>query len=272
MCSIYRNKNKEDKQINQESISKPSEKKIKFIISKFISTTIEFSDHFVEYKGKLMLGLINEEVKIYYKDIIGLSYHSIRNFVNYVFIGQNYQIDIWDTQHVIHLRFSSGRIDNQKKTELFHQIVYVVEQVIKPFLFVNLINQLKNTGQINIGPITITIDGIKKERFLRGPELLLWHNYERCIAQNGYMVIYKRDNKSNQSKLFETIPLSEMNAVILPEIFFYLKENQIRKGTTTVTPEKEKNIDIVYCSNCGNKTSVEAYFCRKCGYKLRNKP
>ena len=229
-------------------------KVIKLELPGFGKKTVDFSHSFVE----------RAERRIYYKDIIGLSYHSVKQSVNFIPMTQSYYFVIQSSNERIDINFSSSVLNNKKKETLFTQLIYIAENIIKPHLFLNLLNQLKNETNISIGSITITTDGLYKKRFLRDPEFLPLQDYELCKIEEGRMTVYRKDyEKEDYYRQFCSIPLSEMNAVILPEIAQYLKEN---KGVVLRKEKGKFNAD--FCANCGAKIKKETNFCTQCGKKI----
>jgi len=230
--------------------------KIKLEIPGFNNRTLEFSDSFVEYTSK----------KIYYNDIIGLSYHSIKKSINFIPTEQSYHISILDSNNgSINIDFSSTfYIKNKEKLNLFSKIIYLVEKVIKPYLFLNLLTQFKNKGAIRIGPLNITTDGLYKDRFFRGPEFLPWIHYKFCEIEQGNMVVYKKDyKKEGHYKEFCSISLSIINSVVLPEIAYYFSQG---KDFTIQKEQKESTVN--FCPSCGKEVKLGTNFCTQCGEKL----
>lgn len=229
--------------------------KIKLKIPGLLSKkTIEFSDSFIEHSGK----------RVSYKNIIGLSYQWIKHYVNFIPTGSSYHVVIKDNANTINIDFSSSLFSKNKECKtLFSQVVYIVEKFLKPFLFINLVNRLRTEGHIKIGPLILATKGLSKERFLRRSEFLPWQDYELYKVQEGNIVVYKKDyKKEGHYRQFCIIPLSEVNAVILSELAYYLKNKE------NIAEEKKKESIInLHCPNCGTKIKEGVNFCTRCGKK-----
>lgn len=230
--------------------------KEKIKIPGFGNETIEFSDSFVEYAGR----------RIYYKDVVGLSYHSVKESINFVPTNQSYYVAIQGNNDRIDINFNSSFfIKNKENLTLFSQLVYIAEEVIKPFLFFNLLNQLKNKKSIEIGFLNITTDGLYIQRFLRKPEFLPWCDYGFCKIEEGLVHVYKKHpQKKERYKFLSSIALKQINAVILPEILEYLKREKIKRGGK----ETEETV-INLCLNCRSKLKKAVNFCPQCGEKIK---
>lgn len=245
------------KQEDREKSNNKEVKKVEFEIPGILSkNTVKFSSSFVEYGSK----------RIYYKNITGLSYHSIKQYINFLPAGQNYYIVIEDDYNTIDIKFSSSFffIGNKERKDLFSQIIYLSEKVIKPFLLLNLINQFSKDGYIKIASLTITTDNIRRERFLIGPVFLPLKEYEHYEIMQGNLMIYGKGNKH-----FCSIPLSVINVVALPEIIYFVREKDAILETEKKKEEKKKKYNINFCLNCGSKVEESIDFCTQCGKKIK---
>ena len=233
---------------------------IKFEIPGIRGKTIEFSDSFVEstgYGGR----------RIYYRDVIGLSYYSISRYMNFVPMEQSFYIVIKDNNTDIDIKLTGslyvGHKDNKK---IFYEIIYIIEKIIKPFLFLNLLKELSGKGRVVVGKIELTNDGLSLDKFFGGTKCLSLNDYGFCKIEQGFVYIYKKLPLKDESyKLFSSIALREINAVILPEMLEYLKnEKTDRKG-------KGKGGAIGhFCPSCRKEFKKVVNFCPHCGLKIKD--
>ncbi len=150
-------------------------------------------NNFMEYKGK----------KIYYKEVVEISYHNKEAKFNFV---------IYTSKDKIDLTFS-----NQQ--DLWIELINIAKQFIEPVIVTKLVKSIFEQDQsIQIGNIAIDKNGFHKSKLLRGIDSVLWPDETVYTAKlfQGNVVLYK--DKNNTPKHFATIPLENSNAPILPEL------------------------------------------------------
>lgn len=150
-------------------------------------------NYFMEYSGK----------KIYYKDVMAISYHNEGSDFNFVIYSSNDKIDLTFSNH----------------QDLWYELINIAAQHIEPIIVEKLVKMIfEQNRAILIGNISIDKNGYHKSKRLRGTESVLWsdpHIYEPKLHQ-GTVILFK--NKNNFSKEFTTIRLSYANAAVLPEL------------------------------------------------------
>jgi len=150
-------------------------------------------NNFMEYKAK----------KIYYKDVVAISYHNEDSKFNFVIYSSKDKIDLTFSNH----------------QDLWYELINIAAQYIEPIIVEKLVKMIfEQNRAIPIGNISIDKNGYHKSKRLRGIESVLWtdpHIYEPKLYQ-GTVILFK--DKNNFSKEFTTIRLSYANASILPEL------------------------------------------------------
>lgn len=245
-------------------------------------TLLFYEDHLV-YKGEV----------IKYADIEGISYLMTRTTTTVYFVPagstSNYNIKIKAKGKIHKIEFSAGTFfagkgkTEKEKEELFAKFYIVIENVIKPYVVINLLLKFIDEKELNIDALKITEQGLYKKRTWRDPELLQWNQYYNAILEQGAVYIYKCDVKKKYKEFF-TCSMDVMNAVVLPDLlnFLFQLEGKIdektkqelisRKesysSTTPEFPKKEMNEKSGFCWSCGAPVEVDSKFCTHCGSKL----
>jgi len=150
-------------------------------------------NNFMEYKEK----------KIYYKDVVAISYHNEESKFNFVIYSLKDGIDLTFSNH----------------PDLWYELVNIAKQYIEPIIVEKLVKAIfEQNRSIQIGNISIDKNGFHKSKLLRGIESVLWtdsHVYAPKLHQ-GTVILFK--DKNNFSKEFTTIKLEYSNAAVLPEL------------------------------------------------------
>ena len=150
-------------------------------------------NNFMEYKNK----------KIYYRDVVEISYHNEEAKFHFVIRTNDDKID---------LTFS-----NQQ--DLWYELINIAKQYIEPVIVAKLVKLIfEENIIIQIGKIAISKNGFHKSKLLRGIDSVLWSDeniYNPKLIQ-GTVNLYKDHN--NFSQYFASIPLEQSNAAILPEL------------------------------------------------------
>ena len=245
--------------------------------------TLVFYDSFLIYRG----------ARINYKDIDGMSYLLTRTKHSINFIpthtsstfkikleanGQKYEVDSSTTSFM----YFQGK--NQKeKEEIFSKLVYILDNLIKPFVLINQLIKYGKENKLKIGDsLTINSKGFFKKRFWRSPEFLPWGQYYNSVLHQGNFHIYKSD-PSKKYKLFFTCSMSVMNTAVFPDFLnILLQSNGVvnqdevkdlgkRKGELVSTEQQElekADGSKSFCWSCGAPNEAVQKFCKHCGSKL----
>lgn len=150
-------------------------------------------NNFMEYKEK----------KIYYNDVVAISYHNEETKYNFVIYSSTDKIDLTFSNH----------------QDLWYELINIARQYIEPIIVAKLAKAIfEQNRSIQIGNVSIDKNGIHKSKLLRGLESVLWADssiYTPKLHQ-GTVILFKE--KNNFPKEFTTIKLEYSNAAILPEL------------------------------------------------------
>ena len=247
------------------------------------SQTLVFYNSFLIYKG----------ARINYKDINGMSYlltrtkHSVNLIPTHTTSafkikleanGQKFEVDSSDTSFMF---FKSQ--SQKEKEETFGKLVYILDNLIKPFVLINKLIKYGKENELKIGDsLTINSKGFFKKKFWRSPEFLPWDQYYNSVLHQGNFHIYKSD-PSKKYKLFFACSMSVMNTAIFPDFLNILfqsngvvNQNEIkdlekRKGEL-VSAEQQKlekaDGSKNFCWSCSAPNEAGQKFCKHCGSKL----
>lgn len=258
---------------------------IKPLISINVSKTqtLVFYNSFLIYKG----------ARLNYKDIDGISYLLTRakHSVNFIPThtsstfkiklesnGQKYEVDSSATSFM----FFQGK--NQKeKEEIFGKLVYVLDNLIKPFVLINALIRYGKENELKIGDsLAINSKGFFKKRFWRSPEFLPWNKYYNSVLHQGNFHIYQSDTVKKY-KLYFSCSMSVMNTAIFPDLLNILfqsngvvsqeeiKDLEKKKGDLVSTEGKkldEAGSSKNFCWSCSAPNEAGQKFCKHCGSKL----
>lgn len=247
------------------------------------SQTLVFYNSFLIYKG----------ARINYKDIDGMSYLLTRTKHSVNFIpthtsstfkikleanGQKYEVDSSATSFM----FFQGK--NQKeKEEIFGKLVYVLDNLIKPFVLINQLIKYGKENELKIGDsLTINSQGFFKKRFWRSPEVLPWEQYYNSVLHQGNFHIYKSDS-AKKYKLYFACSMSVMNTAIFPDLLNILFQSNgvvnqdeikdLEKKKSELVSTEQQKLDKAdgsknFCWSCSAPNEAGQKFCRHCGSKL----
>lgn len=187
----------------EENIQLDDENTIIFTMGGFLrKKELIVKNTFIEYNRK----------KIYYKDVISVSYYAN---------NEEYIISINSSNDKIKITF--GNWNN------FDKIVRRVDSFTEPIIVGRLVKLIFEEDKIvSIGKINFDKIGYHSSKLFRGKSVL-WEDdlYPAQITQ-GWAILY--ENKNNQCKQFAIIPLKEPNAAVIPALVdSCFKEYHMRK-------------------------------------------
>jgi ribosomal protein S27AE len=230
------------------------------------SRSLAFYEHFLVYKG----------AQINYEKIQGISYlltHTT-NSVNLIptHNSTSFEIKI-EADGKVHTVSSSATSailfsgkSQKEKQETFGKLVYILDNLIKPFVLRNLVVKYEKDTLLKIGSyLSITPEGLSKKRMWRSPEVLPWNEYYNSALSKGSVSIYRVDEKKKY-KVFFSCSMSTLNSVVLPELLGYL----FQKYSTVKQPEEALLEEAKFCQSCGNPINAKQKFCINCGANLSN--
>lgn len=244
--------------------------------------TLMFYDSFLVYKG----------ARIKYAEINGISYllsrtkHSV-NFIpthtSSVFkikIDANGQIYDVGSSTISFMHFQNK--SQKEQDEVFGKLVYIVDNLIKPFVLINSLIQYGKNNELKIGDtLTVNTKGFYKKRLWRSPEFLSWDEYYNSALHQGYFQIYKSDAIKKYT-LFFSCSMSVMNTVVFPELLniIFQSNGVVSQDEIQQLEERKRNLMLsdaqeanrieeskVYCWSCSASNLVGQKFCIHCGSK-----
>lgn len=265
----------------KETTSNIIEPLISINVSK--TQTLVFYNSFLIYKG----------ARINYKDIDGVSYlltrtkHSVNLIPTYTTSafkikleanGLKYDVDSSDVSFMF---FKSQ--SQKEKEEIFGKLVYILDNLIKPFVLINQLIKYGKENEFKIGDsLIINAKGFFKKRFWRSPEFLPWDQYYNSVLHQGNFHIYKFD-PSKKYKLFFTCSMSVMNTAIFPDFLNILFQSRgivnqeeikdLEKKKSGIVSNEQEKFDKAenpknFCWSCSAPNEAGQKFCRHCGSKL----
>lgn len=187
----------------EENIQLDDENTIIFTMGGFLrKKELIVKNTFIEYNRK----------KIYYKDVISVSYYA--NNDEYVILITSFNDK---------MKITFGNWNN------FDKIVRRVDSLTEPIIVGRLVKLIFEEDKIvSIGKIDFDKTGYHSSKLFRGKSVL-WEDdlYPAQISQ-GWAILY--ENKNNQCKQFAIIPMKEPNAAVIPAfVDSCFKEYHIRK-------------------------------------------
>jgi len=258
-------------------------KKVLLQINISKNRSLDFFEDYLIYKDK----------KIFYRDIDGIAYlweqtkHSL--FFIPVSTSDRFRVSIRSKDEKYDIFFSSSMFpeETKKKREAFNQVHYIFENFLKSCVLINLLTDYIQQDQLEICDLQISMKGIQRKKFWNNYEILPWAEYYSSFLHEGYLYIFKKtDNKEGYGSFF-SCPVSQINAVVLPDLLNFLFQTkgvidektrkELINKSQALSPKSdsaaEMNVDIKeqsFCSHCGKKFIIkEQNFCEKCGEKVK---
>jgi hypothetical protein len=170
-------------------------------------STLTFSHSFIEYK----------KTKIYYTEIINISFRFRSEWINGVAIGDDYLFFIESKTQKIRIDFKAKafNIGNKQKSELASLIVKLSIKFIFPSIITKYISQLFDERRpITISNLSIGKTKFAKLKFFKKPEAIPFEQIFRMNYEDGRVNIYI--NKNDKIKRYCSLNMLDDNAVIIP--------------------------------------------------------
>lgn len=163
----------------------------------------------IAYKGK----------KINIDQIDTVAWHSVRQSTNGIPTGQTYTYRAVAGGQSINVSFSASIRGGEKHDKLFAQLVGFSNAIIEPKVRKRILDNMfeKHEGVI-IGKIHFDHKGIWKKKLFGGFDKILWSNVKyQAKLQQGAVYIFD-EGRNGEPKTFATIPMSNDNAILIPEL------------------------------------------------------
>jgi hypothetical protein len=245
--------------------------------------TLVFYNSFLIYKG----------ARLNYKDIDGISYLLTRTKHSINFIpthtsssfkiklesnGQKYEVGSSESSFMF---FASK--SQKEKEEIFGKLVYVLDNLIKPFVLINRLIKYGKDSELKIGDsLTVNPKGFFKKRFWRSPEFLPWDQYYNSVLHQGNFHIYKSD-PAKKYRLYFSCSMSVMNTAVFPDLLNILFQSNgvvnqeeikdLKKKKNEPMATEDQKVNKVggsknFCWSCSAPNEAGQKFCMHCGSKL----
>jgi hypothetical protein len=212
ICGTDALKSKLENEVEQikKNIEEDAESSLVLEIPGTLSTgVLIFKINFVEYDNK----------KIFYKDVLTVSYYSVKNSVNFIPTSQSYNFTIASDRERISFSFSSILyIGNKAKQDTWMKLIALSKHLIEPLLVQKLVRRIFEKGEtIDIGGVQFDKNGYCRSKFFGGKEYVSWNETVYVPQLDAGDVVLFKDN-NGKGKQFTRISMSTVNAVILPEL------------------------------------------------------
>jgi hypothetical protein len=171
--------------------------------------TFLFKHNYVEY----------DKTKLFYKDIVGISYQAKSFSFNFIPLSQSYSFMIGTKDRSISLSFGTTlHIGGKTKREAWGKIVTAAATFIEPTIVKKLVERIFDDEEtVRVGDISFTKDGYFRSKLFGGRDTVYWRETIYIPVLSDGSVHLFRDIKG-QKKNFTSIAMSEVNAVVLPEL------------------------------------------------------
>lgn len=164
----------------------------------------------ISYKGK----------KIYYKDVTGVAYHTLRSSTYFVPTNQSYEFKVKTDNDEVNVSFSSFlMMGNDERMDLFSQLINATHIFIENLVIKKIMHQIfDQKKRLEIGSVTFSHEGFYRKKFWGNElETVLWTDtvYKAHFESGNVCLLKDRDGAP---EIFETIPLSTYNSVFIPKL------------------------------------------------------
>lgn len=159
--------------------------------------------------------------RIYYTEVLSISFNSSKLSSIFIPISQNYYFNIYSEDDSFEISFTSlFNINKKQEEEKWFKLIEIYDYYIKPLLLNKFLNEIfvKNKS-ITIGNIIFDNKGYHKSKFFGGINSVLWGDtiYEPQF-KDGEVILFKQ--QGNKGVFFGQISMKELNAVIIPDLIF----------------------------------------------------
>jgi hypothetical protein len=164
----------------------------------FVDRKIIFRHHHVTFGNRI----------IYYKDTTTMAYHAT---------DQSYNLVIGTAKQTINISLGTT-FGKKKKWDSWRQLVGIACHIIEPRIIERMVRRIfLDDAIVHIGDIQFTKKGYSRRKRFGGDEHVPWTDPSYVPRLNGGNVTVWK-NKNGEGVPFTTVPMSNPNAVILPEL------------------------------------------------------
>lgn len=181
----------------------------------FRNSTVIFKNNFLEHKGK----------RIFYKDAVGISFDSTattsRVYGVPVSTSYAYSWSITSEKEYISLSLSASSEESKAK-DSWVKLIGMTTNLIEPLIIKRIIDKIFDRGEaIKIGEVEFTKQGYSRMKFKlfgKNEKLMVYWTDTIYIPKlyQGQVILW--EEKNGKSEQFTSMPMSTLNAVILPEL------------------------------------------------------
>jgi hypothetical protein len=177
---------------------------------------VEVPQGAVTFKADYM---IYEDHKIFYKDAAWISYHAVKSSINFIPTSQTYSFIVGSADQTINLTWGTAfYIGNEKKQDAWQKLAGISSHVIQPKIVEKMVDRIfGKSDSVHIGDIELSHKGYSRGKIFGGRDHVSWTERIYTPKFSAGNVILWRD-KNGKGVSFATVPMSTLNAVVLPEL------------------------------------------------------
>ena len=177
--------------------------------------------------GKKALRL-GDEMLVWGDDRVALSaveavaYCVTRTSINGVPSGTNYSFFVWShgrqTKIVLGTALARSKAAREAYAEAFTTLAGAFARLVEPRLRQALAERVAGGQTVEVAGVRLSSRGIEKKLPLRGAKLVTWNRFAGAGFHQGMVVVHASRDGSRPSRTAFTGPMTEANAVHLPEL------------------------------------------------------
>jgi hypothetical protein len=176
--------------------------------------------------GKKLLRLDDEvlqwgDERVVLAAVEAVAYSVTRTSVNGVPSGTSYSFSVWSngrqTKVVLNTALSRSRAGREAYAEAFATLAEVFARLVEPRLRQALEARVVSGETVEVARVRISGRGVEKHVPLRGTKFLPWERFAGAGFSQG-MVVVGAHRDAGRSKTAFTVPMTEPNSVILPDL------------------------------------------------------
>lgn len=163
--------------------------------------------------------ILLEDKSMKYEDISAVSCKQVFHSTNLIPTSQEFSFSFYTLYDSIVLNFGTSlHIGTKARKDIFSKLYFLTKNLIAPILVKKMIlDIIEDDNTVQVGSIYFDKSGYYKKRFLRGEDWVHWTDIVPTpIIKSGEIVLYKREG--NKYSMFNSIPVSALNAIVIPEL------------------------------------------------------
>ena len=177
--------------------------------------------------GKKILRLDDEMLqwgddRVALAGVEAVAYCVTRTSMNGVPSGTNYSFFVWShgrrTKIVLGTALARSKAGREAYAEAFATLADSFARLVEPRLRQALAERVARGETVDVAGARLSSRGIEKNVPLRGTRLLPWDRFAGAGFHQGMVVVHASRHGTRQSKAAFTVPMTEPNSVLLPEL------------------------------------------------------